>query len=191
MTLDSTAFAHWIKGYQNFYEPMVRAWFEENGYENPRPMSTTKADLLHAADMLESGETARGLSDWAREHHIAELRQKSRIQLDMIADKDGVVIGEFKSWGGYLGIPTWKKVEYEFVGEHPGLFMTLRMSGKSDEHELIEGRLSERYDIPVQLFSLEEMFETLGPEASSLRDRHFRALDEAVNQLKAMILGNQ
>ena len=201
--IDPLAFAHWIKGYQSFYEPIVRAWFEEQGYKNPIAKSVSGQDLADAATALESKSSAPRLSDTARQKHIRELHrrvQRGRIQLDMVAERNGLVIGEFKSWSGYSNSPTWKLIENEFVGENTGLFLTLRkiegqpIAGcvlvlwkKSDEHEHIERNLSNLYDIPVRLFYLDEIFATLGTKASTLLDSHLHALDEAIKLVRGMV----
>ena len=169
MTLDATQFAHWIKGYQNFYEPIVRAWFEENGYRNLRPMSVSGADLAHAADSLETDRPRWSLSAKARTDYASTLRRRSklrggRIQLDMLAEKQGLSAGEFKSWVGYMDRATRKLVKYEFVGDTLGLFMTLTqimgqevneailvLPQRSEEHETVESNLSEVYGLPVRL----------------------------------------
>ena len=189
MELDTKQFAHWIKGYQSFYEPIVRVWFEENGYRDPRPMSVSGADLAHAADSLEADRPRGSLSTEARTGYANALRRRSklrggRIQLDMVAEKCGLSVGEFKSWGGYIGPATWKRVRYEFVGDPLGLFMTLTqimgqtvseailvLPERSDEHDTVESNLSEAYGLPVRLFYLREIFADLGPSASALRDR--------------------
>ena len=108
-----------------------------------------------------------------------------------------MAIGEFKSWAGFYDPPTWNRVEDEFIGQRPGLFLTLRqITGcsvtewilvlweRSVEHTEIENKLLHRYGVPVRLYYLDEIFSNLGPKARSLRDNHLEALEKAVKDVR-------
>ncbi len=207
MSINSVKFAHWIKGYQGFYEPIVRSWFKEQGYLDSKPTSVSGVDLAAAAAGLRSGAVAPDLPEDARKRHPTDLEHKvrirgGRIQLDLITERDGLAIGEFKSWAGFYGSPTWKVVENEFVGYKPGLFLTLHgiagkpvtewmlvLWGKSTEQKLIQTKISQTYGIPVHVCYLDEIFSSLGPEASFLRDEHLAGLEEATAEVHRLMLG--
>jgi hypothetical protein len=208
MTLDAidpTKFAHWIKGYSKFYEPIVRAWFEENGYAGPQPGLARRDEIENALRKLSSRAVAPKLDGNARASHMNQLKDKlgtksPRLQFYMKAEKNGLVTGEFKSWGGYSDLPSWKAVKSEIVGQKNGLFLCVQelqsrpviesvlvLPSRSPEHLTIEAELSGLYGIPVRLFYLDDIFRTLGPKGSGLRDKHLEVLAEAVEKVRRLV----
>jgi len=202
------AFAYWILGYQDFYEPVVRAWFQDEGYEAVEPRTVVGEALEPSLRHLVDGEHEYDAPAACIERASKELGRKAagtqtRVQLDiLLRDERGLWTGECKSWGGYSNAVTWKEVESIFVRGDGGLFLFLSeirgepVAGnvlvlwrRSDEHELIEERMSEYYGRPVRLFYLDEIVKRPKRRTAEEIAVRLRLLDEAVEMAKRLLGG--
>lgn len=202
---NTPSFAAWIAGYQNFYEPIVRAWFADRGLPSVSPQSVCGKDLIPSLTRLETqAETAcrPPAYEWA----VTELRRKSqgakfRVQLDLLLQRaDGLITGECKSWGGTGEAANWILVEHFFVKGPDSLFLFLSeirgqpvvasylvLWKRTADHDVIEARLSTIYGRPVQLFYLDEIFENMGPLARMAVTERLKMLDEACSIVRGRL----
>lgn len=205
---NARAFAYWIFGYQNFYEPVVRAWFMDNGYETIDPRSVVGRDLAPSVASIESGDHSFSVSSKQLEHALSLLKQKAagtrtRVQLDLLLRKDRVVYtGECKSWGGYLASVTWDAVRENIVDDDQGLFLYLNevrgepVAGtflvlwkRSEEHDLIEAKMTQLFGRPIRLFYLDEIFSNPSGQTATMIDECLQLLDDAAGLVREMFHG--
>jgi hypothetical protein len=200
------SFAYWIAGYQEFCEPIVRAYLEDQGYEPVLPRTIVGVRLTTIIEQIEAKRQQFQVPperlDWALNVLRRKAGQKQgRVQLDVLArGREGLITGEIKSWGGYSGPVTWKTVLDVFVNGSDGLFLYLTQINvepvagnllvlwkRSDEHDEIEMRLSALFGRPVKIVYLDEIhaFRT-GKTAESVRTA-LSLLDDAVDLVRTMI----
>jgi hypothetical protein len=203
---NAQAFAAWIAGYQNFYEPIVRAWLTVEGLSPIENRTVRRAEFEPSLAALEAGIDPPRVSPERIEWAIQELRRKSRrgwTQFDLLMQSDkGVVAGEFKSWKHSAGPVTWKLVKDFFVEGDWGLFFyisdirgqpvvenRLVLWSRATDHDVIEDQLTEIYRRPVRLHYLDEMIGAAGPAMQmEIRDR-LRLLDDAIGIVKQAFPG--
>lgn len=199
-------FAYWIAGYQEFCEPIVRAWLEDQGYAAVSPKTIVGSNLSPIIEHIEANRSQFRVPpdrlDWA----LTLLRRKAgqkqgRVQLDLLVrGRDGLLTGEIKSWGGYSGPVTWKTVEHVFVNGQEGLFLYLTqvhgqpVAGsllvlwkRSDEHEAIESRMSNLFGRPVRLAYLDEIHACQSGKTAEAVKTALSLLEDAVANVRAMI----
>ncbi len=200
------AFAYWILGYQGFYEPVVRAWFEDHGLSSVAERSIKGHELIPSGERLATSGTFPCLPEPLRSWGIKELTRKcqttgGRVQLDLLLrSPDGLISGECKSWGGFSGPVTWKDVDRYFVSGRDGLFLLLSVVrgepvaesylvlwSRSDEHTQIEVRLSEIFERPVRLFYIDEILASPGPLARIAIEDRLAFLDGSVALVKKLL----
>lgn len=193
------AFRHWIQGYQNFYEPIVEAYFPVVGYTVlRRPAQVGKADIQRIIDSLFEGEKRLGpeLDAGAIQSY---LRTRSRLQPDLLLERNGQrYVGEMKSWGGFStsGQFTLAQLESEFLRNPanaafllvdrlenvPIVGKVLVVSARSSEHDQVLATLRRAYNTTVELLYLDEVFKT--PQLAGIIDCQCRYLDAAVAEVK-------
>jgi hypothetical protein len=193
------AFRYWIQGYQNFYEPIVEAYFPHAGYTVlRRPAQVSKADIQCIIDALFDGRKRLGpeLDAGAIQDY---LRGRKRLQPDLLLEHDGRrYLGEMKSWGGYSasGLFTYQQLESEFLRNPanaafllvdsldgvPVAGKVLVVSARSPEHDRVLATLRRAYNTDVELLYLDEILKT--PQLAGSIDRQCRYLDAAVAELK-------
>lgn len=103
-------FAWWILGYQKFLEPIIRGCIsEECGWTDITEEVRVPSGIQIVEDLERVGHS---LSTSACEKLFERARQcygnqKRRISLDAAFEStDGILIGEFKCWGGFQVLPT-------------------------------------------------------------------------------------
>jgi hypothetical protein len=202
----ASAFAACIAGYQEFYEPIVRAWFADHGLPSIEPRSVGGKDLLPSLASLQVATPGFALPAAAAEWALRELQRKSndkrcRVQLDLLLQAEaGVITGECKSWGGYLSSVTWSFVEQTFVAGKDGLFLYLTevrgqpvvesklvLWKRSHEHDEIKARLSAIFHRPIRLHYIDEIMGSLGPKGRAEVNERLRLLDDATGLVKQML----
>jgi hypothetical protein len=202
----TSAFAYWIVGYQNFYEPIIRAWLADQGQQCLEGRSVVDRDLLPSLQKIDAG--AHGFLVppqrlvWAREELARKAASKQgRVQLDLLVQRaGGLATGECKSWGGYLPTVTWKVVEDIFINKPDGLFLyvseirgqpvvesMLVLWKRSSEHDLIEQRMTAMFGRPVRLFYLDEILSSRTPAVVTAIEDRLRLLDDAVRRVRGML----
>ena len=105
---DVRGFEYWIRGYQNFYEPIVLAHFRDLGFKALKENSSIeKKDLKAAAEQLRNKTKKCGLTNKERNACIKHFKKRTRILIDGLLHKEGphghraVFSLECKSWGGF------------------------------------------------------------------------------------------
>ncbi|MGE5601605.1 MAG: hypothetical protein ACM30E_01060 [Nitrososphaerales archaeon] len=199
------AFRHWIQGYQNFYEPIVEAYFPVAGYTVlRRPAQVGKSDIQRIIDSLFEGTKRLGpeLDSAAIQ---TSLRNRSRLQPDFLLQCGGRrYLAELKSWGGFTvaGQFDLKLMSDYFLGPKPdsydGAFLlvdqvdsipiagkVLVVSARSPVHDRVLATLRSAYNTNIELLYLDEIFKT--PQLAGIIDRQCRYLDAAVAELKQAI----
>jgi hypothetical protein len=204
----TNAFAYWIAGYQNFYEPIVRAWFIDHGQKCLDGRSVMGKDLLPSIARIDSGKHGFDVSSELLAIVRQELARKAsirggRVQLDLLIETPtGLATGECKSWGGFYPVASWKAVQEIFIGKPDGLFLFLTeirgqpvvesllvLWKRSDEHDLIEQRLSAMYGRPVRLLYLDDMLCCQTPGVLAAVQDRLRLLDDAARRVRGMLTG--
>jgi hypothetical protein len=199
-------FAYWIAGYQNFYEPIVRAWFADQGQQCLEGRSVIGKDLLPSIQRIDLGTHGFTVQPerlaWARDELARKAANKQgRVQLDLLVQMPpGLATGECKSWGGYAPTATWKIVEEIFIDKPDGLFLYLSeirgqpvvesvlvLWRRSGEHELIEQRLSALFGRPVRALYLDEILRSQTLCVLLAIEDRLRLLDDAVRRVRAML----
>jgi hypothetical protein len=193
------AFRQWIQGYQNFYEPIVEAYFPLAGYTVlRRPAQVGKADIQRIIDALFDGQKRLGADLDAGTIQNC-LRKRSRLQPDLLLERDGQrYLGEMKSWGGFnaSGQFTLAQLESEFLRKPdnaafllvdrldgvPVAGKVLVVSSRSPDHDRVLATLRRAYNTDVELLYLDDIFKT--PQLADVIHRQCHYLDAAVTELK-------
>ena len=202
------AFRYWIQGYQNFYEPIVEAYFRHAGYTVlAHPAKVGTADIQRIMDALFDGHKRLGpeLDGRALQAYLSAARAFSPTS----------------SWSAMAGA-TWPTEELGrvhrlrpvrpqaddrlFLGPKPellrwrlpagGLAGGCAHRGQAVGRLLLQpaarpgaGKPATAYDTQVDLLYLDEIFRT--PQLAGTIERQLRYLDAAVAELKQAFQPNQ
>jgi hypothetical protein len=201
------AFRYWIQGYQNFYEPIVEAYFQHAGYTVlHHPAIVGEADIQRVVGALFDGhkQLGAGLDGRALQGY---LKSRKRLQPDFLLQREGQnYLAELKSWGGFTASGQFdlKLMGNYFLGPKPNSYdgayllvdwlqnqpiagKLLVVSSRSPEHDQVLAALRRAYGTQVDLLYLDEIFRT--PQLAGIIDRQFRYLDAAVAELKQALIG--
>ena len=194
-------FEYWIRGYQNFYEPMILAHFRDLGHEATKEASSIeRTDLDVAAANLKNGLRQCNLNAGERQKCIEHFESRKRIQTDGIVCKtdSGVTRTyyslECKSWGGFCSAAD--TISY-FMGPGGWFMLVKSIRGKSiagsilvvggkrpDNHDALVSDLKRRYLTKVEVYYQEEIFARPGPNLrTAMRDQMAR-LDRCVANIR-------
>lgn len=203
------AFRYWIQGYQNFYEPIVEAYFRCAGYTVlAHPAKVGAADIQRIVDALFDGHKRLGPELDGRALQ-AYLKRRSRLQPDFLLERGGRhYLAELKSWGGFTASGQFdhKLMTDYFLGPKPNSYdgayllvdwledvpiagKLLVVSSCSPQHDQVQASLQSAYDTQVDLLYLDEIFRT--PQLAGAIERQLRYLDAAVAELKQAFQPNQ
>jgi len=203
------AFRYWIQGYQNFYEPIVEAYFRCAGYTVlMHPAKVGAADIQRIVDALFDGRKRLG-PDLDSRALQAYLKRRSRLQPDFLLERGGRrYLAELKSWGGFTASGQFdhKLMTDYFLGPKPNSYngayllvdwledapiagKLLVVSARSPQHDQVQASLQSAYNTGVDLLYLDEIFRT--PQLAGAIDRQLRYLDAAVAELKQAFQPNQ
>ena len=203
------AFRYWIQGYQNFYEPIVEAYFRCAGYTVlTHPAKVGAADIQRIVDALFDGRKRLGPELDSRALQ-AYLKRRSRLQPDFLLERAGRrYLAELKSWGGFTASGQFdhKLMTDYFLGPKPNSYdgayllvdwledvpiagKLLVVSARSPQHDQVQASLKRAYDTPVELLYLDEIFRT--PQLAGAIEHQLRYLDAAVAELKQAFQPNQ
>jgi len=190
-------FRFWIQGYQNFYEPLVAAYFEAHGYKAKRPAVVSKAELQALADALFDGRKKVG-SPVDVKRVIEHLRRRTGLQADMLVEDDsGAYLVECKSWGGFAEFGE-AAVRATFVGDpRNAAFLLLDrargrdLAGKilvlsSPRDEQIDHMLGEIFRTSVRTLHLNDVLRD--PAIRSSVESRLKYLDAAVAAVREALL---
>jgi len=200
-------FENWIRGYQNFYEPIVLAHFQDLGFEATKNGSAIeKRDLLAAADKLDSGRRKCELHETGEiQAFIAALRKRTRILTDGLVrrpgpdGKDAWYSLECKSWGGFCSSADTLR---HFMGTG-GLFMLVdEIHGKPisgsvlviggsrpPKHDELLAEIKSLYGTEVEAHYLDEIFQAPGLKARAAIHERLHDLDVCVKSIRQSLEG--
>ncbi len=199
-------FENWIRGYQNFYEPMVLAHFQDLGFEASKMGSAIeKHDLRAVADKIESGQRKCGLESEVKQEFIRILRKRTRILTDGLIrrpgpdGKDAWYSLECKSWGGFCSSADTLR---HFMGPG-GLFMLVdEIHGKPiagsvlviggtrpPDHDALIGELKRLYCTDVEAHYFDEIFRGPGLKARAAIRERLNDLDICVKSIRQSLAG--
>lgn len=202
------AFRYWIQGYQNFYEPIVEAYFRCAGYAVlAHPAKVGAADIQRIVDALFDGHKRLGPELDGRALQ-AFLKRRKRLQPDFLLERGGRrYLAELKSWGGFTASGQFdlKLMSDYFLGPKPNSYdgayllvdrlddapiagKLLVVSSRSPQHDQVQASLQSAYNTQVELLYLDEIFRT--PQLAGVIDRQLRYLDAAVAELKQDFLAS-
>jgi len=200
---DVRGFECWIRGYQNFYEPIVLAYFRDLRFQAHKPGSTIeRADLLVAAQRLEDGSRKCELKAAEKQRCIEHFRKRTRIQTDGILEmraEDGdvsVYSVECKSWGGFCS----PAGTLEYFRDAGGWFMlvdsirgkkitgsVLVIGGRrtdNPKHDDWVSQLSGKFQTEVQIHYLRDIFARPRQETKDAIADQLARLDLCVESIK-------
>jgi hypothetical protein len=200
------AFRYWIQGYQNFYEPIVEAYFRHAGYTVlAHPAKVSAVDIQRIVDALFDGHKRVGPELDGRALQ-AYLKVRKRLQPDFLLERGGRrYLAELKSWGGFTASGQFdlKLMTDYFLGPKPALYAgayllvdrladatiagkLLVVSSRSPQHDQVLAGLRHAYNSEIGLLYLDEIFRT--PQLAGIIERQLRYLDAAVAELKQALL---
>jgi len=201
---DTRGFEHWIRGYQKFYEPIVLAYFEDQGWSaTKRGSSIEKRDLRLAATRLAGGARKCNLPPEEKKQCIAHFRRRTRILTDGLLTRrteDGqqqCYTIECKSWQGYT---TSEETLRAFEGE-AGWFMLVDSVGERTisgsalviggqafpSADTIRRRLARLYARPVEVYFLDNILRSGGARTKERIRQQLEMLDVCVKRIKAQL----
>ncbi len=198
---DVRGFEYWIRGYQNFYEPIILAHFRDLGYEASKTGSTIeKNDLKSAAEKLEDGTRKCELDPEEKVDCVKHFRKRSRIQTDGLlhrkdeAGNEVVYSVECKSWGGFcsasdtlkyfMGPGGWFMLVDSIRGKRiTGSVLVVGGERPSDHDDLVD-RLRTTYGTNVEIHYLREMLANPGLQMRAEIGNQLARLDKCVGNIK-------
>ena len=198
---DIHGFEYWVRGYQNFYEPIILAHFRDQGWQATKENSTIeKGDLKCAAEKLAQGERKCTLSEDEKQDCIKLFRTRTRIQTDGILrkkDKEGRNVAysvECKSWGGFcsagdtlkyfLGAGGWFMLVDRIRGSDISGSVLVVGGSRPDDHDQLVAEIAEKYARTVEVYYLHDIFANPGPEMKKEINRQLARLDRCVENIK-------
>lgn len=193
-----TAFRYWIQGFHNFYEPLVAAYFEAEGYTVTRPATVRKPELDRLAQDLFDGRRSVGAE--VPQERVVELPRNRRcLRPDgLLEGEDGAWLLECKSWGG-SGLHFDERFSGATFVKDPrnAAFLLLEsacgkpLAGKvlvlsPRAPESVEGLLRDAFRMPIRVLSLDDVLQD--SRVRSAVENRLEFLDAAVGELKRSLL---
>lgn len=203
---DVRGFEYWIRGYQNFYEPIVLAHFRDLGFKALKENSSIeKKDLKAAAEQLGNKTKKCGLTDKERNACIRHFEKRTRILIDGLLHKEGprgnkaAISLECKSWGGFCkAVDTLRYFEKE-----GGWFMLVdKLRGNTIEGSVLaiggekpKGKhktecdaivrgLGKKYGTKIDVHYLTDMLANPGPAMKKEIQNQLDRLDHCVEKIR-------
>jgi len=195
-------FAWWIFGYQKFSEEIIRHCIRQTkGWED----ITRDVKTKHPTEI---GSHAKNRPDWHSDleflrERACELlgRRNKAIALDAaFLDGDQIVIGEFKSWGGFEKPhdPATLRKEVRAGKWFPDRFAIHSVIYRKEERPVsrfvfatgLKGATSDVFqvgDLGVEIIDIPSLLKDSVKALPEQKEEWFRALDEAVKKVKTYV----